>query len=160
MKTLSQIHKKIISFSDIQKIKNSQKKSSIVFTNGCFDILHLGHLNYLSKAKDLGDVLWVGLNSDSSVKKLKGKSRPINSEEDRALLLASLFFINYVTIFSEDTPIRLITELKPNIHVKGGDYIAKNLPEYETIQSYGGTITILPFVKGKSTTNIIEKIRT
>ncbi len=129
----------------------------VVFTNGCFDILHVGHTTYLQQAKALGDVLVIGLNSDASVKTLKGPKRPINSEKDRASVLAALEAVDRVVIFGENTPVELLETLKPDIHVKGGDYIAENLPEFGTITRNGGVVKILPFVQGKSTTAIIEK---
>ncbi len=159
MNILAGIQDKIVSFEKIENVKSKLVQKSVIFTNGCFDIIHSGHLTYLSQAKELGDILWIGLNSDSSVRKLKGETRPINPESDRALLLASLVFVDYVTIFPEDTPLNLISKIKPDIHVKGGDYVAEKLPEYEIVQSYGGKIFILPFIEGKSTTSIIEKIR-
>jgi D-glycero-beta-D-manno-heptose 1-phosphate adenylyltransferase len=156
---IQEIEKKIILSDRVESFRNLIKEKRIIFTNGCFDILHIGHLTYLSEARDLGDFLWLGLNSDSSVKILKGESRPINAEINRALLLASLFFVDAVTIFSEQTPLNLIEKIKPNIHVKGGDYIAEQLPEYNIIRSYGGEVKILPFVEGHSTTSIIDRIK-
>lgn len=131
----------------------------VVFTNGCFDILHIGHVTYLTEAKRYGDILIVGVNSDSSVKKLKGPTRPINSENDRANLLSALKTVDYTVIFEEDTPESLIEYLKPSIHVKGGDYKKEDLPETKIVESYGGEVIILNFVEGKSTTNIINKIK-
>ncbi len=156
---LENIQKKIIPFQNISKFKNSVTTKPIVFTNGCFDILHLGHLTYLSEARELGNFLWIGVNSDLSVKALKGENRPINSEQDRSIMLASLLFVDAITIFSDATPIPLLELIKPDIHVKGGDYIAEEMPEYKTIISYGGIVKILPFVAGKSSTNIINKIK-
>ncbi len=156
---MQEIEKKIILSNRIESFRDSIKDKKIIFTNGCFDILHLGHLTYLSEARDLGDFLWLGLNSDTSVKILKGESRPINGELNRAILLASLFFVDAVTIFSEQTPLNLIEKIKPNVHVKGGDYTAEQLPEYKIIQSYGGEVKILPFIEGHSTTSIIERIK-
>lgn len=156
---LETIQRKIISFSNVLDFKNTLSAKPIVFTNGCFDILHLGHLTYLSQARELGNFLWVGINSDLSVKKLKGEHRPINSEEDRAILLASLVFVDAVTIFSENTPVSILEIMKPDVHVKGGDYIAEEMPEYNTIISYGGVVKILPLVSGKSSTSIINKIK-
>lgn len=140
----------------VEKLKKQNKK--IVFTNGCFDILHVGHLRYLIEAKKLGDVLIVGVNSDDSVKRLKGEKRPINCEEERLEMLSGLKPVDYVIPFYEDTPEKLITELKPSIHVKGGDYLKEDLPETKIVESYGGEVKILPFVEGKSTTKILEKI--
>jgi D-glycero-beta-D-manno-heptose 1-phosphate adenylyltransferase len=130
----------------------------LVFTNGCFDILHIGHVKYLEKAKSLGDVLMVGINSDRSAKILKGPRRPLITEEERAKIISSLYSVDYAIIFDEETPIQLISELKPNIHVKGGDYTMQNLPEYNIVYSYGGKIKILSYINGKSTTNIIKQI--
>lgn len=141
----------------IEKLKSQDKK--VVFTNGCFDILHVGHLRYLIEAKRQGDILIVGVNSDSSVKKLKGEDRPINGEEDRAEMLCGLKPVDYTIIFDEDTPEELIKELKPSIHVKGGDYTKDDLPETKIVESYGGEVRILSFVEGKSTTNIVKKIK-
>ena len=156
---LEKIQKKIIPFQNRKQFKNTITDKPIVFTNGCFDILHLGHLTYLSKARELGNFLWIGVNSDLSVKRLKGESRPVNSEEDRAILLASLLFVDAITIFSDDTPITLLELIQPDIHVKGGDYIAEKMPEYKTVTAYGGIVKILPFVEGKSSTSIINKIK-
>lgn len=153
------IQEKIISKENISQIKNELNTKTIVFTNGCFDIVHRGHIHYLSQAKDLGDVLWIGLNSDTSVRKLKGENRPINSQTSRAILLASFFFVDFVTIFEEENPISLIKMIQPHIHVKGGDYQKEELIEYETVIKHGGRVEILPFVEGESTTNIIKKIQ-
>ncbi|MEA3493694.1 MAG: D-glycero-beta-D-manno-heptose 1-phosphate adenylyltransferase [Candidatus Margulisiibacteriota bacterium] len=140
-----------------KNLKNQGAK--IVFTNGCFDILHLGHVRYLREAKKLGDILIIGLNSDDSVKGLKGDSRPYVSELERAEVLASLEFVDYVTIFSESRPDNLIKLIKPDVHVKGGDYKASQLPERKLVQSLKGKVVIIPPIKGRSTTNIIEKIK-
>ena len=113
----------------------------------------------MAQSRELGNFLWIGLNSDSSVKKIKGIDRPINSELDRAFLLGALFFVDAITIFSEDTPIELLKLVKPDIHVKGGDYIAENLIEYPIVKSFGGEVKILQFVEGKSSTNIINRIK-
>ncbi len=144
-----------------KKIVEELKKQNkvVVFTNGCFDILHVGHLRYLNEAKRQGDILIVGVNSDRSVKKLKGESRPINSELDRAEMLCGLKAVDYTVIFDEDTPEKLIEELKPSIHVKGGDYTKDDLPETKIVESYGGEVRILTFIEGKSTTNIVKKIQ-
>lgn len=152
------LENKIILYDKIDSIKNSLQGKKIVFTNGCFDILHKGHVQYLLQARELGDVLWLGLNSDASVKKLKGASRPINSEEDRAYVLASLEAVSYITIFPEQTPIELLKLIQPQIHTKGGDYKAESLPETKTILSWGGEVKILPFLPGKSTTGILKKL--
>ncbi len=140
----------------IEELKINDKK--VVFTNGCFDILHVGHMRYLEEAKEFGDYLIVGVNSDESVKRLKGPTRPINNQEDRAELLTGLKSVDYTVIFTEDTPVELIGELKPSIHVKGGDYKKDDLPETKVVESYGGTVEIVSLVEGKSTTNVVKKI--
>lgn len=137
------------------RIRENQR---IVFTNGCFDLIHRGHITYLSQARELGDFLWIGLNSDSSVKLLKGEQRPVVPEDDRAILLSNLRFVDAVTIFSQDTPLELIRLIKPAIHVKGGDYKVEDLPETSIVREFGGKVEILPFVPGKSTSLLIEKI--
>jgi D-beta-D-heptose 7-phosphate kinase / D-beta-D-heptose 1-phosphate adenosyltransferase len=131
----------------------------VVFTNGCFDILHRGHITYLNRAKALGDVLVVGLNSDESVRRLKGRARPINSLEDRAEVLAALSCIDHIVPFEEDTPSDLIALLRPDVFVKGGDYSRDRLPEADVVVSYGGKVEILPYVKDRSTTGIIAKVQ-
>ncbi|MBA4116095.1 MAG: D-glycero-beta-D-manno-heptose 1-phosphate adenylyltransferase [Rubrobacter sp.] len=131
----------------------------VVFTNGCFDLLHSGHISYLRAARSLGDALVVGLNSDASVRKLKGPSRPVVSEKDRAIVLEALESVNAVVIFSEDTPIRLMRELKPAVYVKGGDYRIEDLPEAEVAAEIGAEVKILPFEPGYSTTALIERIK-
>ena len=131
----------------------------IVFTNGCFDIIHVGHIRYLSKAKELGDILIVGLNSDESVKKLKGDNRPINSFEDRAILLSSLRFVDSVIIFKEQTPDNLIKKIVPDILVKGGDYKLEDIVGYQTVIENGGQVKTLSFYDGYSSSNYINKIK-
>ncbi|QDV36270.1 D-glycero-beta-D-manno-heptose 1-phosphate adenylyltransferase [Tautonia plasticadhaerens] len=131
----------------------------IVFTNGCFDILHRGHVSYLSRAKALGDVLVVGVNSDDSIRRLKGPSRPINALEDRVQLLAALSCVDHIVPFGEDTPGDLILRVRPDVFVKGGDYTRERLPEAAIVEGYGGEVQILPFVADHSTTDIIERIR-
>lgn len=144
----------------IQEIEEEKKQGKrIVFTNGCFDIIHVGHVTYLKKAKDLGDILVIGLNSDSSVKKLKGPSRPINNQDDRAIVLSALKFVDYIIIFEEETPLKLVKSITPDIIVKGGDYKEEDVVGGEFIQSIGGKVIIIPFVDGKSTTNIINKMK-
>lgn len=130
----------------------------MVFTNGCFDLLHPGHLHYLNEAKELGDVLIVGLNSDRSVRQIKGNDRPINDEKFRAEMLIGLKPVDAVVLFDEDTPIQIISIIKPAIHVKGGDYSITKLPEYETVVSNGGEVKLLSFLDGYSSTNIINKL--
>lgn len=131
---------------------------TIVFTNGVFDILHAGHVQLLQRAKRLGDILVVGVNSDASVRRLKGQARPINHERDRLALVAALDPVDHAILFEEDTPADLIRALRPHIHVKGGDYVADRLPEIEAVREVGARVEILPLVEGRSTTNVIQKI--
>lgn len=142
--------------SILSKKKRSGKK--IIFTNGCFDILHLGHIRYLQKAKSLGDILVVGLNSDTSVRKLKGHGRPINRQEDRAGVLASLRSVDYVTLFSEQTPLKLIRAIAPNILVKGGDWKTKDIIGSDLVTLHGGKVRSLKFIKGRSTSKVLSAI--
>ncbi len=146
---------KIIDFERVEDLMKSLKNKKIVFTNGCFDILHIGHVKYLQKAKTLGDVLIVGVNSNESVKRLKGEDRPINDEYDRAYLLASLEVVDYVVIFKEDTPYELIKKIKPDVLVKGKDYEGKEVVGSDIAKE----VKLIDFVDGKSTTNIIKKIK-
>ena len=136
-----------------------RKGRRLVFTNGVFDLLHAGHVRYLAQARALGELLVVGLNSDASARALgKGPNRPINREEDRAAVLAALRSVDGVVLFDEPTPEALIAVLKPETHVKGGDYRAEDLPEAATVQSYGGEIVILPLLKGRSTTQLAREV--
>jgi rfaE bifunctional protein nucleotidyltransferase chain/domain len=130
----------------------------IVFTNGCFDILHIGHARYLAQARALGDILVVGVNSDASVRALKGPARPVVTQEDRAELLAHLECVDMVCIFDETLPTELIDEVAPDYHVKGGDYQAEALPEAETVWRHGGQIVIIPLVPGRSTTALLKSM--
>jgi rfaE bifunctional protein, domain II len=139
-----------------QKLKAQNK--TIVFTNGCFDIVHSGHIRYLQEAKMLGDVLILGLNSDSSIRRLKGEQRPILDQDERIILISALQCVDYVVLFDEDTPINLMKKIKPDIITKGGDYVKENIVGYDFVTSYGGQVVTLPFIEGKSTTNIISKI--
>lgn len=132
---------------------------TIVTTNGCFDILHVGHVRYLKKTKSFADVLIVALNSDKSVKSIKGEGRPINNEDDRAEILNSLYFVDYVVFFDEDSPRDLLAKIKPDVHTKGADYIVDTLPEADVIMDNGGRIEFISFVEGKSTTSIIDKMK-
>ena len=141
----------------IENWKSQNKK--IVFTNGCFDIIHRGHIEYLAKAATLGDYLVIGLNSDTSVKRLKGKGRPVMDEQSRALVLASLQFVEKVVIFSEDTPYDLIHFIQPHVLVKGGDYKPSEIVGYDIVMHNGGKVVPIEFVKGYSTTSIIEKLK-
>ena len=141
----------------INKIKAERKK--IVFTNGCFDLLHVGHVRYLAQAKKLGDFLIIGLNSDSSVKELKGEDRPINSFEDRATLLSAIESVDSVIMFEEQTPENLIKDIVPDILVKGGDYNIEDIVGYQTVVQNGGQVKTLSFYDGYSSTNYINKIK-
>ncbi len=141
----------------MSKLRQQNKK--IVTTNGCFDILHVGHISVLKSAKAFGDVLVVGINSDDSVKRLKGKERPLVSEGDRAEVIANLVSVDYVTIFGEDTPVEFIKIVKPDLHVKGGDHDPKNLAEVPVVTAMGGEVKLVPIVSGKSTTGLIDKIK-
>lgn len=141
----------------IDLLREEGKK--IVFTNGCFDIIHAGHVRYLGEAKKLGDILVLALNSDSSVKAIKGEQRPIVPQDERAVVVGSLESVDYVTLFDEETPLRLIEYLRPHILVKGGDWDEENVVGRDAVREWGGTVVIIPEVKGASTTNIIEKIR-
>ena len=139
--------------SIINELKNKDRK--IIFTNGCFDILHIGHIKYLETAKSFGDILILGLNSDDSIRRLKGKKRPINTQNDRAYILASLEVIDYLVIFDEDTPFELINLIKPDVLVKGGDYEDKEVIG----QDIAKELKLVKFIDGKSTTNIIKRIQ-
>ena len=129
----------------------------VVFTNGCFDILHAGHVRYLAAARALGDVLILGLNSDASVRRLKGETRPVNSAADRAEVVGALASVDYVVIFGEDTAEELIARVRPAVYAKGGDYTRETLPEAHIVESYRGEVAFIPLVEGKSTTNIIAR---
>lgn len=131
----------------------------VVFTNGVFDLLHIGHITYLAKAADLGDKLIIGLNADSSVKRIKGEDRPVNDQNSRAALLAALFFVDAVTVFDEDTPHNLISALLPDILVKGADYTVENIVGAKEVLANGGEVKTITFVDGHSSTSIINKIR-
>ena len=130
----------------------------VVFTNGCFDILHAGHVRYLAAARALGDVLILGLNSDASVRRLKGETRPVNSEADRAKVVGALKSVDYVVIFGEDTAEDLIAKVQPAVYAKGGDYTLETLPEARIVESYGGEVAFIPLVAGKSTTGMIARM--
>jgi D-beta-D-heptose 7-phosphate kinase/D-beta-D-heptose 1-phosphate adenosyltransferase len=143
-----------------KKLEDLRKKGKkIAFTNGCFDILHVGHVRYLRKARKTADLLVLALNSDSSVRSIKGAKRPLVNEKERAEILAALEFVDFVTIFKESTPLKLIKYLKPDILIKGGDWPEENVVGREEVKKWGGHVEIIPEVKGKSTTNIVEKIK-
>lgn len=152
------ISHKILSQDDVARFRQDNISKKIVFTNGCFDILHVGHKRYLQKAATLGDILVVGVNSDASVKRLKGPSRPVNNEQDRAEMLSAMGFIDYVVVFDEDTPYELIKKIQPDVLVKGGDYKPEEVVGRDIVEARGGKLELISFVEGKSTTNIINKI--
>jgi len=161
MSSLKKIKDKIFDLDSLKNKVISWKENGhkIVFTNGCFDIMHKGHIEVLSKSSDLGDKLIIGLNSDSSVQKLKGNSRPIIDENSRAIALAALSFVDAIVLFSEETPINLISTLTPDILAKGGDYEIRTIVGHEIVQKNGGEVILIPFVDGFSSTNIINKIK-
>ena len=160
MKKSDSISERIFPREEIlqQVIRWRLKSKTIAFTNGVFDILHEGHIKILSKAASFADILIVGLNSDSSVKKLKGESRPVNSEQSRALILASLIMVDAVVIFNEETPLELIQQIKPDVLIKGGDYTIETMVGAEVVLGNGGSVQVIPTEEGFSTTGIIEKI--
>lgn len=135
------------------------KNQKIVFTNGCFDILHRGHIEYLAQAANFGDILMIGLNTDDSVRKLKGDSRPVQDQYARALLLASLHFVHAVVYFDEDTPYDLIKKVQPDILIKGSDYHVEDIVGYDIVMQKGGEVKTIDFIPGYSTTSIIEKLK-
>ncbi len=161
MTQFDKIRDKIKTFDSIEALATEWQKDNltIVFTNGCFDILHFGHLHYLAAARDLGDRLVVGLNSAASVSRLKGAHRPLNDELTRQYTLVALSFIDAIVVFEEDTPIELIKRIKPNILVKGGDYTLDQIVGADLVLENGGQVKSLPFVEGYSTTNLEQKIK-
>ncbi len=158
MERLELIKAKIYSWEHLQRELALWrfKDKKIVFSNGCFDLLHLGHIEYLSKARDLGDILIVGLNSDESVRRIKGPHRPVNLEEARAVILAALSFVDAVVIFDADTPIELITLVKPDVLVKGKDYDGKEIVGSDVVKGAGGEVVTIELTKGYSTSRTIE----
>lgn len=153
-------YKIIGSGSLAKKLKSLRSRGKkVVFTNGCFDILHIGHIEYLKKAKKTGNILVIGLNSDSSVRLIKGRTRPVNNERDRAGMLAALYFVDYVTIFSEPTPERLIRRLRPDILIKGADWKIGEIAGGAFVKSYGGKVLRMPLVRGYSTSSLIKQIK-
>lgn len=148
------------SLRDFQPILTGvrQQGKRVVFTNGCFDLLHPGHIHTLVQARALGDILVVGLNSDESVKRLKGKKRPILDQAERATVLAALEAVDYIAIFDDDTPRALILQLRPDVLVKGGDWSAETVVGKEEVEAWGGEVVLVPYQKGNSTTNIIERV--
>lgn len=157
---MSSISEKIKKSNALADICIAAKKAGkkVVFTNGCFDILHAAHVSYLESARALGDYLVVAINSDSSVRRLKGEQRPINQETDRASVLAALQSVDFVTVFDEDTPADIISKLLPEILVKGGDWPVENIVGRETVEKNGGRVLTIPYIDSKSTSNVIETI--
>ena len=158
---LRKINSKIFSIENLKTQINTWRKSSqkITFTNGCFDVIHRGHIEVLARTADLGDKLIVGLNSDNSIQKSKGKGRPIIDENSRAILLAALNFVDAIVLFSEETPLNLISSLQPDILAKGGDYQISTIVGHDIVQKNGGEIVVVPFLDGFSSTNIITNIK-
>lgn len=154
------MNQKILSLDDLRLELDArrEKKTRIVFTNGCFDLLHVGHIRYLQEARRMGDLLVVGINSDASVNRLKGPSRPIQPEQDRAEILAGLACVDYVVSFDEDTPIVLIERLKPDVLVKGGDWPLDEIVGRDVVERSGGTVATISYVKGISTSELIQRI--
>lgn len=157
MNSLQHIENKIITINQWKKTVGERNNLKVVFTNGCFDVLHRGHIEYLAKAKSMGDILVVGLNTDASVRRLKGESRPINDEHARALLLAALEMVDYVILFSDDTPYQLIKEVEPDVLVKGADYSIDKIVGSDLVIARGGEVKTIDFVEGYSSSSIIEK---
>ncbi len=152
---------KLCTLKALQKqIRKDQKAGlKIVFTNGCFDILHVGHVRYLAKAADLGDRLVIALNTDASVRRLKGPERPLNSQDERAEVLAALGCVSYLVFFGDDTPSKAIQALKPDVLVKGGDWKKKQIVGWDFVESYGGKVRTISYVTGRSTTGLLNKIK-
>eukprot|EP01047_Picozoa_sp_COSAG01_P000285 COSAG01_NODE_4_length_55812_cov_1344.168109_47_plen_159_part_00 len=155
---------KFYAVGEQEKLKNKLVKlqdmqQNIIFTNGCFDILHAGHVRYLQEARACGDFLVVGLNADVSIQRLKGTSRPVFALEDRQLVLSALSVVDAIMAFDTDTPVSLIQYLEPDVYVKGGDYTVEQLPEYAVVNAYGGAVKILSFYEGFSSSSVIEKLK-
>ncbi len=161
MDKLNVIQSKIVDINNIEPLLTywNLKNEKIVFTNGCFDILHRGHVEYLAQAADHGDVLVIGLNTDSSVKRLKGDTRPVQDEYARAMLMASLHFVNAIILFDEDTPYELIKKVQPDVLVKGSDYKVEDIVGYDIVKAKGGEVVTIDFIEGYSTSSIIEKLK-
>lgn len=159
MLTYKNILRKLISPEETREILSPEfrRKNRIVFTNGCFDVLHRGHVYYLSKAREMGDILVVGLNSDASVSRLKGKGRPVNPQNARAEVLGALGMVDYIILFEEDTPLELIKKVEPDLLVKGGDYKIEEIVGYNEVISSGGQVLTIPIMEGYSTTSILNR---
>jgi len=156
---LQHINQKIVTQDFFLHNEMTLHQGKVVFTNGCFDILHRGHITYLAQARQMGDLLVVGLNSDASVRRLKGPARPVNDEQSRALLLAALEMVDYVVLFEEDTPYNLILKVKPDLLVKGGDYAIDNIVGADFVKQRGGEVRTIPFVQGFSSSSIIDHLK-
>lgn len=161
MNNLKEIENKILDEERLSLWLDDCRKNnkSIVFSNGCFDIIHRGHIEYLAKASDLGDKFIIGLNTDASIKRLKGPSRPINNQDARAIVLAALQFVDAVVLFDEDTPYNLIKAVQPDVLVKGNDYKPEDIVGYDIVTAKGGVVTTIELVEGYSTTNTIAKMK-
>lgn len=161
MNKLSVVKSKIIDFNNLESFLSYWrfKNFKIVFTNGCFDIIHRGHIEYLAQAASHGDILIIGLNTDNSVRRIKGKTRPVQDEYARAITLASMQFVNAVVLFDEETPYNLIKKVQPDILIKGSDYKPENIVGYDIVKAKGGKIITIDFIDGYSTTSIIEKLK-
>jgi len=161
MDKLDVIKSKIIDYKDLIPTLTywGLKNKKIVFTNGCFDIIHRGHIEYLAQAANYGDVLIIGLNTDNSVKRIKGESRPIQDQYARAITLAALHFVSAVIFFDEDTPYELIKKVQPDILIKGSDYKAEDIVGYDIVKAKGGEVITIDFIPGYSTSSIIEKLK-
>lgn len=155
---LQRFREKIITPQEWLEKRPSLLQQKVVFTNGCFDVLHLGHITYLAEARNLGDLLVVGLNTDNSVRRLKGPQRPINNEEARSTVLAALTCVDYVILFDEDTPKELIETVQPNVLVKGGDYTIDTIVGAPFVLEHGGEVKVISFVEGYSSTQTIQKM--
>lgn len=162
MNQISRLRSKILSFSalenQLKEWRNANEK--IVFTNGCFDLIHFGHVDYLAKARDLGNRLVVGLNTDASIRRLKGSSRPVKDEQSRLTLLAGMAFVDAVVLFDEETPINLISMISPDVLVKGGDYKVKDIVGHEIVLNNNGKVCTIDFIDGYSSSALIEKVKT
>lgn len=158
MTEIEKIENKIIESKDLELFLKAWQNQKIVFTNGCFDLLHLGHVDYLAKAKDLGDKLIIGVNTDESVKRLKGEHRPLQDEKSRLHILASLQVVDAVVLFNEDTPYELIKRIQPDVLVKGADYKIENIVGYDVVKEKGGQVCTIEYIDGYSTTAIEQKI--
>ena len=158
MTHLEHIRAKIVTLPVLLHKLSKRPGEKIVFTNGCFDLVHQGHVDYLAKAREMGDILIIGLNSDSSVRRLKGPSRPIIEQESRAMLLAAFEFVDYVVFFDDDTPKQLIAAVQPDVLVKGGDYRIDDIAGHDIVQAKGGQVATIDLLPGFSTTDIVAKI--